>query len=138
MIHYPAADGASAPVGSRVGSGSAVARVPTRELVDRGGRGGDAIMTLRKLTRDAALRRGDGAPATGAPATAAPVDHASRTFPHRLGADGAEAPVAACGGAPDQGTGEARRSGAGSRGSATFRPLRVLRRLPRFRAYPAG
>ena len=34
------------------------------------------------------------------------------------GADGAEAPVAACGGAPDQGTGEARRSGAGSRGSA--------------------
>ena len=54
------------------------------------------------------------------------------------GADGAEAPVAACGGAPDQGTGEARRSGAGSRGSATFRPLRVLRRLPRFRAYPAG
>ena len=44
----------------------------------------------------------------------------------------------ACGGAPDQGTGEARRSGAGSRGSATFRPLRVLRRLPRFRAYPAG
>ena len=56
----------------------------------------------------------------------------------RPGADGAEAPVAACGGAPDQGTGEARRSGAGSRGSATFRPLRVLRRLPRFRAYPAG
>ena len=56
----------------------------------------------------------------------------------RQGADGAEAPVAACGGAPDQGTGEARRSGAGSRGSATFRPLRVLRRLPRFRAYPAG
>ena len=54
------------------------------------------------------------------------------------GADGASAPVAACGGAPDQGTGEARRSGAGSRGSATFRPLRVLRRLPRFRAYPAG
>ncbi len=55
-----------------------------------------------------------------------------------VGVDGAEAPVAACGGAPDQGTGEARRSGAGSRGSATFRPLRVLRRLPRFRAYPAG
>ena len=41
-------------------------------------------------------------------------------------------------GAEPQGTGEARRSGAGSRGSATFRPLRVLRRLPRFRAYPAG
>ena len=58
--------------------------------------------------------------------------------PVAAGGDGAEAPVAAGGGAPDQGTGEARRSGAGSRGSATFRPLRVLRRLPRFRAYPAG
>ena len=58
--------------------------------------------------------------------------------PFSRGRTGAEAPVAACGSAPDQGTGEARRSGAGSRGSATFRPLRVLRRLPRFRAYPAG
>ena len=42
-------------------------------------------MTLRKLTRDAALRRGDGAPATGAPATSAPVDHASRTLPAPTG-----------------------------------------------------
>ena len=65
-----------------------------------------------------------------------PVEH--RQFLDGAGEDGAEAPVAACGGAPDQGTGEARRSGAGSRGSVTFRPLRVLRRLPRFRAYPAG
>ena len=37
-------------------------------------------MTLRKLTRDAALRRADGAPATGAAANSAPVDHASRTL----------------------------------------------------------
>ena len=50
-------------------------------------------MTLRKLTRDAALRRGDGAPATGAPATSHLLTTLPAPFPHRLGADGATTPA---------------------------------------------
>ena len=68
-------------------------------------------MTLRKLTRDAALRRGDGAPATGAPATSAPVDHASSTLPAPAAGGRCGSPGSGLRGAPDQGTGETRRSG---------------------------
>ena len=71
----------------------------------------------------------------GAPATSAPVDHASRTGWGRT----VRKPRSRLAGAR-QTRARVRRAAAvpAAGGSATFRPLRVLRRLPRFRAYPAG